>query len=181
MSAGPVHLIRISASDPTDIESVEVCGAPRGAVTDPPLYDPARRIAVGYDSANGVLSAFRFDGSLTPLWSRELAHSAHMIRYPGTGELVAQDWSGPAAMRTRAAHRIGPALGWAPRVGPLRRAAARTSGDDVVVLDIESGHERARSRVPSMFQSVLFPCPGWGRDLYWCTFSTLARLEVTPR
>jgi hypothetical protein len=29
-----------------------------------------------------------------------------------------------------------------------------------------------------MFQSVLFPAPGWGRDLYWCTFSTLARLEV---
>jgi hypothetical protein len=31
-----------------------------------------------------------------------------------------------------------------------------------------------------MFQSVLFPAPGWGRDLYWCTFSTVARLEVAP-
>jgi hypothetical protein len=29
-----------------------------------------------------------------------------------------------------------------------------------------------------MFQSVLFPAPGWDRDLYWCTFSTLARLAV---
>jgi hypothetical protein len=48
----------------------------------------------------------------------------------------------------------------------------------VVVLDIETGSETARARVPSMFQSVLFPAPGWERDLYWCTFSTLARLEV---
>jgi hypothetical protein len=31
-----------------------------------------------------------------------------------------------------------------------------------------------------MFQSVLFPAVGWERDLYWCTFSTLARLEVVP-
>jgi hypothetical protein len=31
-----------------------------------------------------------------------------------------------------------------------------------------------------MFQSVLFPTPGLQRDLYWCTFSTLARLEVAP-
>jgi hypothetical protein len=60
----------------------------------------------------------------------------------------------------------------------VRAAAARRSGDDVAVLDIESGVELARARVPSMFQSVLFPAPGWGRDLYWCTFSTLARLEV---
>jgi hypothetical protein len=50
----------------------------------------------------------------------------------------------------------------------------------VLVVDIETGVERARARVPTMFQSVLFPAPGFGRDLYWCTFSTLARLEVTP-
>ncbi len=27
-------------------------------------------------------------------------------------------------------------------------------------------------------QSVVFPAPGFDRDLYWCTMSTLARLAV---
>ena len=180
VAPGPVHLIRISLSDPADIESVEVCGAARGAVTDPPLYDPDRRIAVAYDSAAGVLAAFRFDGRLSPLWQRPLAHAAHMIRFPDTGELVVHDWSGPRWARTRLSHALGPRLGWLPGVGAVRRAAGRRWGDDVVVLDIETGAERGRARVPSLFQSVLFPSPGWGRDLIWCTFSTIARLEVVP-
>ena len=178
VAPGPVHLIRISLSDPGDMEAVEVCGAPRGAVTDPPLYDPVRRIAIAYDSAAGVLAAFRFDGRLRPLWQRRLAHAAHMIRFPDTGELVVHDWSGPRGSRTRLAHALGPRLGWVPGIGAVRRAAGRRWGDDVVVLDIETGAERARARVPSLFQSVLFPSPGWGRDLIWCTFSTVARLEV---
>lgn len=102
VAKGPVHLIRISLSDPTDHELVEVCGAPRGTATDPPLYDPERRIAIGYDSGNGALSAFRFSGRLEPLWQRPPAHAAHMIRYPDTGELVVHDgsvrrWPAPRA------------------------------------------------------------------------------------
>ena len=62
----------------------------------------------------------------------------------------------------------------------VRRGLGRVATDDVVIVDIETGDERARARVPSMFQSVLFPTAGFGRDLYWCTFSTLARLAVTP-
>jgi hypothetical protein len=178
VAPGPVHLVRISLADPRDVESVEVCGSPRGAVTDPPLYDPARRIAVAYDSANGVVAAFRFGERLEPLWRRPLAHAAHMIRYPGSGEIVLHDWSGPRWARTRLAHSLGARTGWVPRVGAVRAAAARRWGDDVVVLDIETGAERARARVPSLFQSVLFPAPGWGRDLIWCTFSSVARLEV---
>jgi predicted amino acid-binding ACT domain protein len=46
VATGPVHLIRISLSDPADRESVPICGMPRGAVTNPPVYDPERRIAV---------------------------------------------------------------------------------------------------------------------------------------
>ena len=61
----------------------------------------------------------------------------------------------------------------------VHAALAARSADEVIVVDIETGIERSRVRVPTMFQSVLFPAPGFGRDLYWCTFSTLARLEVT--
>ncbi len=178
VAPGPVHLIRISLDAPADRESVEICGAAHGAVTDPPLYDPDRRIAIGYDSANAVLAAFRFTDRLEPLWRRRLAHAAHMIRYPDTGELVVHDWVGPHVARTRGARAISQRAGGLARSPQFRAALSRSAGDDVVVLDIESGVERGRTRVPSMFQSVLFPAPGWNRDLYWCTFSTLARIEV---
>jgi hypothetical protein len=174
----PVRLVRISLADPADLESVPVCGLPRGAVTDPPLYDPERQIALGYDSANGVLAAFRFTRRLEPLWERKLSHAAHMIRYPDTGEVVVHDFQGPRFAGTRVAQALGSRAGFVARSATMRRAMASRCGDDVVVLDIETGAERARARVPSMFQSVLFPAPGWNRDLYWCTFSTIARLEV---
>ena len=175
---GPVRLIRVSLSDAGDHEAVEVCGLPCGTVTDPPLYDATRRIAVGYDSGNGVVAAFSFDGRLRPLWQRELSHAAHMILYPDTGELVLHDYRGPRVARTRAVRALSQRWS-APIHRPrVREALSRASGDEVVVVDIETGTERGRARVPSPFQSVLFPAPGFGRDLYWCTFSTLARLEV---
>lgn len=178
VAVGPVRLLRVSLDDPADHEAVEVSGLPGGTVTDPPLYDPERRIAVAYDSGNGVVQAFTYGERLEPRWRRELVHAAHMILYPDTGELVLHDFHGPAFAGTRLAQAIGGR--WAgPAASPrLRRAAGRRSGDDVVVVDVETGDERGRARVPSVFQSVLFPAPGFDRDLYWCTFSTLARLEV---
>jgi hypothetical protein len=178
VAPGAVNLIRIAVDDRGDRELVEVCGLPRGTVTDPPLYDATRRIAIGYDSGNGVVAAFRFDGALTPLWQRELAHAAHMIVFPDTGELVVHDWHGPRLARTRLGRALGTRGSRLAQSRRVRAAAGRRSRDEVVVLDIETGDERARAPVPSMFQSVLFPAPGWSRDLYWCTFSTLARLEV---
>jgi hypothetical protein len=60
----------------------------------------------------------------------------------------------------------------------FRLLVARITREDVLVLDIDSGEERGRAPVPSLFQSVLFPCPGWNRDLYYCSFSTVARIAV---
>jgi hypothetical protein len=178
---GPVHLVRASLTDPGDVQLAEVCGLPRGTVTDPPLYDPERLIAIGYDSGNGVVQAFRSLRRLEPLWSRELDHAAHMILFGDTGELVMHDFRGPPFARTRPARAIQHLASPLAQSRSVRRALGATSGDEVVVLDVETGEERARARVPSMFQSVLFPAPGFDRDLYWCTFSTLARLEVRPR
>lgn len=178
VSAGPVRLIRVSLDDAGDHEAVDVSGLAGGAVTDPPLYDPLRRIAVAYDSANGIVQAFRFTGRLEPLWRLALDHAAHMLLFPDTGELVVHDFHGPAFAQTRLARAVGRRSSGPARSSWARRSLARRYGDDVVVLDIETGAERARARVPSMFQSVLFPAPGVERDLYWCTFSTLARLEV---
>jgi hypothetical protein len=178
VSPGPVHLVRMSLADSDDLERVEVCGAASGAVTDPPLYDAGRRIAVAYDSANGIVQAFRFDGSLTPLWRRELSHAAHMILHPGTGELVLHDFHGPAIMRTAAGRAVSRRTTAILRRPALRRLATRSSHDEVVVVDIETGTERGRAAVPTLMQSVVFPSPGFGRDLYWCTMTTLARIAV---
>src|SRR5581483_1626524 len=95
VAPGPVRLMRVSLRNHQDRETVEVCGLPRGTVTDPPLYDEARRIAVAYDSGNGIVQAFRYGDRLEPLWQRQLAHAAHMVEFPGSGELVLQDFHGP--------------------------------------------------------------------------------------
>jgi hypothetical protein len=103
-----------------------------------------------------------------------------MVLFADTGELVLHDHDGPGFTQSRLARALGRrgALGMPP--APVRRTLSRRYGDDVVVLDIETGAEKARARVPSLFQSVLFPAAGRSRDVYWCTFSTLARLRVTP-
>jgi hypothetical protein len=51
-------------------------------------------------------------------------------------------------------------------------------GEWVVVLDITTGTERGRVRVGGLMQGVVFPSPGWGRDLYWCSMGKLARVYV---
>ena len=91
VAAGPVHLVRVAIDDAADHELVEVSGRAGGAVTNPPVYDAARRIAVGYDSANGVLAAFDFDGTLRPRWQRNLATVGHLLLYPDEGVLMAYD------------------------------------------------------------------------------------------
>jgi outer membrane protein assembly factor BamB len=49
---------------------------------------------------------------------------------------------------------------------------------DLVVLDVETGAERARADTGSGMQSVLFPAPGWDHDVYLCSFLTLSRIAV---
>jgi hypothetical protein len=181
VESGPVRLIRVSCSDCSDTEMVEVSGTAHGTITNPPLYDPSRAIAVAYDSGNGVVQAYRFDGRLAPLWRAQLNHAAHMILFAGTGELVLHDHHGPRLAQTGWGRRLGQAVSGLAQSPSVRRAMARRARDEVVVLDVQTGQERARCPVPSMFQSVLFPAPGFERDLYWCTLSTLARLEVRAR
>jgi hypothetical protein len=146
VAQGPVHLVRASL-DTAAFELIPVCGAPAGAITNPPLYDPERRIAVAFDSANEVLAAFRFTGTLLePAWRKPLGTASHMIRYPDTGELVVNDHD--------------------------------DSGDAVVVLDIETGAERARAATGSPVQSVVFPAAGFGRDFWYCSFARVAHVTL---
>lgn len=86
--------------------------------------------------------------TLEVCWRRAQDHASHMVRYPGTGELVTFDHD------------------------PDRMA------EDLVVLDIATGHELARAATGSPVQGGLFGVPGFGRDLYAVTFAGVSRVAV---
>jgi hypothetical protein len=145
----PLHLVRVDLASGF-VSLTEICGLPGGLIANPPIVDTARKIVVGYDSGNGIVAAFDIaaDGTLTPRWQRAQNHACHPLLFPDTGELVTNDHD------------------------PERMA------DAVVVVDIETGAERVRVESGSPVQSVLFPAPGWGRDVYYCSFAAVARVAV---
>ena len=107
--------------------------------------------------ATPSLRAWRLDGDeLEPLWRRDgFAHAGHLILYPDTRELVVQDWRDAPLLRApaRAPRRCGRRCAcWRarPRCGARR---CRSGSDQLVVLDLDTGAEKARVAVPS-------PTPG---------------------
>jgi hypothetical protein len=65
-----------------------------------------------------------------------------------------------------------------PQTGELVVNDYRRLGEEVVLLDIETGQERARVRSGGLTQGVVFPSVGWERDLYWLSMGRLARIYV---
>ena len=116
-------------------------------VANPPAIDSERKIAVGYDSGNGVVTAFRYsDDSREPLWRKSMWHACHPLVLPAAGYVVLNDFN------------------------------FEFGRDEVVVLDIESGTEVARAATESPLQSVLFGAPGDANDVYLCSFTHLTRV-----
>jgi hypothetical protein len=147
ISETPLHLVRVDLATAA-VSLTEICGLPNGVIANPPLIDQARRIAIGYDSGNGVLAAFDIaaDGSTLLRWRRDQNHACHLLLLADTGELITND------------HDVD------------------RMADQFVVLDIETGEEQLRVDTGSPVQSVLFPSVGWNRDVYYCSFATIARL-----
>lgn len=150
-ATSPLHLVRIPLdAERPEPEFFEVCGRPGGIIANPPAIDGTRRVAVGYDSGNGVMTAWRFGGpgEHERLWQREQDQAGHMIVFPETGELMSYDYD------------------------------HERSTEQVVVLDIETGEEKGRVAINSPMQCVVFPAAGWTREAYVTTFSTIARVFV---
>jgi len=137
------------ASDWSEQIVVGSLDQPPGIVANPPCVDPERGIVVGFDSANAVLEGFTIAGS-GPLERRWRREQAHGCHM----------------------------LRWADTGELLTNDFVPDVGDHVVVLDVETGEEKARVASGSPVQSVLFPCPGWSRDAYLSSFTTLARVFV---
>src|SRR5262249_23214523 len=69
VSTAPLHLVRVDLAT-AEVSMAEVCGLPGGLVANPPVVDRARNIAVGYDSGNGVVTAFDLE-SFEMRWQRD--------------------------------------------------------------------------------------------------------------
>lgn len=119
---------------------------PPGVVANPPCVDPERGVVVGFDSANAVLEGFTVSDG--PLERRWRRSQAHGCHM----------------------------LRWDDTGEVMTNDFVPDVGDHVVVLDLETGEERGRVATGSPVQSVLFPCPGWDRDLYLSSFTTLTRV-----
>ncbi len=147
VNTAPLHLVRVDLAT-AECTLTEICGLPNGVVANPPLIDVTRRIAVGFDSGNGVLAAFDIgdDGSTVLRWRKEQNHACHMMLFAKNGELFTTDHD------------------------------ADRMADEIVILDIETGRELLRTKSASPVQSVLFPAVGWDNDLYYCSFAGIARL-----
>lgn len=151
VATAPLHLVRVDLATGA-VGLTEVDGLPDGVVANPPAVDPGRRMVVAYDSGHGVVVGLAYDddGRTERRWERTLDHGGHPLLFPATGEVLLGDHD-----RQRGAEQM-------------------------VVLDVETGEERARVDTGSPVQSVVFPCPGFGRDVYLCSFTTLTRVAVVP-
>lgn len=177
---GPVRLWW-ARHDSDDAHSVEISGLPYGTESNPPAWDPGRRLVVAYDAGNAVLRAWRLVGDeLEPAWRRDgFAHAGHLIVYPDTGELVAQDWKDLSALRRPGVRRaLRPVFQVLARSATVRRRSLGIGSDQLVVLDLDTGADKARVSVPSPSQGFLFPAPGFGRDVYYQSITTIARVVV---
>jgi hypothetical protein len=179
-AASPVRLWWARLDDGA-ARSVEISGIPYGTESNPPAWDPERQIVVAYDAGNAVVRAWRLvDGELGDLWRIDgLAHAGHLILYPDTRELIVCDWTDTAALRRPSirplVRGVTAVLG---RSAMARRASLATGSDQLVVLDLDTGAEKARVPVPSPSQGFLFSAPGFGRDVYYQSLTTIARVAV---
>ena len=150
ISTAPLHLVRVDL-DTAEVTLTEVCGLAGGLIANPPLIDPVRRIAVAYDSGNGIMAAFDIDGTgaTAPRWQRRQNHASHLLFLPGTGAVLTGDHDRERFL------------------------------EQVVAIDIATGDELVRADTEGPFQSTVFPALGHGGTVYWCSMSTVNRLRFT--
>ncbi len=151
------RLIRVSLTNAQSHQSWEVSGLHHGSITNPPLIDVKRRIVVGYDSANRHLRAWKIDTSQK--CNEDGVELSPLWHHENLGA---------------ASHMLLFA-----NTGEMCVNDYSRFNEQVLVLDIETGQEKARIRTEGFMQGVVFPSAGWHRDFYWCSMDRLARIYVS--
>lgn len=147
-ASGPLHVIRVSLTDASDSETFTPFGLPRGTIVNPPVFDPSRNILVAFDSGNARIAGFRYSG-------------------PGSFERL---WEH--------AFNCGNHFLVFPDTREVVVNDFDGSAEHVVILDVESGVEKGRGATGSSMFSPVFQSPGWARDIYSCSFSTISRTFI---
>ena len=151
------RLIRVSLHNAQSHQSWEVSGLPSGSITNPPLVDLKRRIVVGYDSANRHLRAWKIDAAQNGNEHNvELIPLWHRENFGAASHMLLFADTGEVCVNDYSRFN-----------------------EQVMVLDIETGQEKARVRTGGLMQGVVFPSAGWQRDFYWCSMDRLARIYVS--
>ena len=150
------RLIRVSLKNAQSHQSWEISGLHHGSVTNPPLIDLKRRIVVGYDSANRHLRAWKIDASQNGNeYDAELNPLWHHENFGAASHMLLFSNTGELCVNDYSRF-----------------------DEQVLVLDIETGQEKARVKTGGLMQGVVFPSAGWHRDFYWCSMDRLSRIYV---
>lgn len=144
-----LRLLRISMADADAIDVLEPSGLTNGWVIAPPVYVPQHRIVIGYDTGNRRVRAWHHHRS----GSFEALWSADIM-----------NWWQPLVY---------------PDTGELLLDDMTGADDNLVVLDLFTGREKARASTGSRAPNGMFPCPGRGRDVYYVSNPVVARVAVT--
>jgi len=148
----PNRLIRVALHNAQDHQAWEVSGLPHGSITNPPLVDLKTNTVIAYDSSNRVLRAWQLQQSAGRTALEPLWQKTG---FGCASHMMLYSDSGELVLNDY-----------------------RRWGEEVVVLDILTGIEKARVRSGGLTQGVVFPSVGWQRDLYWSSMGRLARIFV---
>jgi hypothetical protein len=138
--SAPVRLHRVSTDDATSIDSLNLFDVPHAWQGASPLYAPEKRIVMGFDTANGKVGAWKYHGPGN--FSHLWSHDITNSNQP----LYYPDTGEVIVDDVRADQSV-----------------------DSVVLDIETGEEKARINTATMGAAGMAPSPGLGRDYYGCS------------
>jgi hypothetical protein len=147
----PVRALGISTEDATDVLRLVATEHPGGWVIAPPLVHDG--VVIVWDTGNTGMAAFDIASGPEPemLWFQPFRSSMQPLLFPDTGELVINDF---------------------------RLLGENRTSDDIVVLDFRTGQMKSRVPTGASRMNGMFLTPGWDRDLYYCSFGTIARIRV---
>lgn len=147
----PLRATGVATADADEIVQFPATELPAGWVIAPPLVHDG--VVVVWDTGNTGVAAFdlRSDGPPEMLWFQPFRTSMQPLLFPESGELVMNDF---------------------------RLLAENVTSDDLVVLDFRTGQMKARVPTGSTRMNGMFLSPGWDRDVYYCSFGTVARVQA---
>jgi hypothetical protein len=101
------------------------------------------------------------------------------VGYDSGNRVLAAFDLGPDGLTPRWRRELGASMHLVrfPDTGELVVNDHGPDGDDVVVVDLETGEEKARAATGSIPQSVVFPAVDHDATFWYCSFSTLARVR----